>query len=267
MDLVADLAYPLPVRVIAELLGVPPEDHDTFRDRTRDLVGAFDPARGPGAAERGSSAIEGFVSYFTELIAARRARPADDLLSALLAARDAGAQLSEREILANVIFLFVAGHETTVGLIGNGVLALLRNPDQLVRLRRTPSLAEAAVEELLRYDSPEQTIFWTVAEDVTWESRRFEPGGEVLILVGAVNRDPARFPDPDRLDLARADNRHLAFSHGTHYCLGAPLARAQGQIAVTELLRRFPDLALAGEPEWQSTFFIRSLRSLPVVLR
>ena len=267
MDLISELAYPLPVRVIAELLGVPFEDRDAFRVWSRDLVGAFDPARGPGAAERGSSAIEAFIGYFEELIDERRAQPADDLLSALLAARDAGAQLSEREILANIIFLFVAGHETTVGLIGNGVLALLRHPDQLVRLRENPSLAEAAVEELLRYDSPEQTIFWTVAEPVTWEGRRFEPGREVLILVGAANRDPARFREPDRLDLGRTDNRHLAFSHGRHFCLGAPLARAQGQIALTTLLRRFPDLALAEEPEWQSTFFIRSLRSLPVVLR
>jgi cytochrome P450 len=267
MDLIADLAYPLPVRVIAELLGVPLQDREAFRDWSRDLVGAFDPARGPGAAERGSAAIEAFIGYFTELIAQRRARPADDLLSALVAARDAGEQLSDREILANVIFLFVAGHETTVGLIGNGVLALSRNPDQLARLREDPNLAESAVEELLRYDSPQQTIFWTVAEPVTWEERPFEPGQEVLILVGAVNRDPARFAEPDRLDVGRTDNRHLAFSHGRHFCLGAPLARAQGQIAIDALLRRFPDLRLAGEPEWESTFFIRRLRSLPVVLR
>ena len=267
MDLIADFAYPLPVRVIAELLGVPLEDRHVFRDWSRDLVGAFDPARGPGAAERGSSAIEAFMGYFTELIAERRARPADDLLSALLAARDGGGLLSEGEILANVIFLFVAGHETTVGLIGNGVLALIRNPDQLVRLRNDPSLAGTAVEELLRYDSPEQTIFWTVAEDVRWEGRLFEPGREILILVGAVNRDPARFPDPDLLDVARTDNRHLAFSHGPHFYLGAPLARPQRQIAVTTLLRRFPGLALAGEPEWQRTFFIRSLQSLPLMLR
>jgi cytochrome P450 len=144
---------------------------------------------------------------------------------------------------------------------------LSRNPDQLARLREDPNLAESAVEELLRYDSPQQTIFWTVAEPVTWEERPFEPGQEVLILVGAVNRDPARFAEPDRLDVGRTDNRHLAFSHGRHFCLGAPLARAQGQIAIDALLRRFPDLRLAGEPERESTFFIRRLRSLPVVLR
>jgi cytochrome P450 len=267
LDVVADLAYPLPVSVIAALLGVPLEDRHAFREWSRDLLGAFDPARGSGAAEKGNRAIDSFRAYFAELVAERRAQPRDDLLSRLVAARDEDDVLSENEVLANVIFLFVAGHETTVGLIGNGLLALLRNRAELVRLREDPSLAKSAVEELLRYDSPEQTIFWTVDEEVVWEGRRFEPGQEVLILVGAVNRDPARFSDPDRLDLARADNRHLAFSHGSHYCLGAPLARAQGEIAIAALLRRFPELRLAGAPQWQPTFFIRSLRSLPVAAR
>jgi pimeloyl-[acyl-carrier protein] synthase len=267
LDLIPDLAYPLPVRVIAELLGVPLADRDTVREWSRDLVGAFDPARGPDAAERGNRAIESFMSYFSDVIVERRARPRDDLLSNLIAAQDAGEQLSDRELLANVIFLFVAGHETTVGLIGNGVLALLRHPDQLARLRDEAGLAASAVEELLRYDSPEQTIFWTVTENLEWGGKSIEPGQEVLILVGAVNRDAAQFPEPDRLDVARADNRHLAFSHGIHYCLGAPLARAQAQIAIPALIQRFPDMTLAGEPEWQRTFFIRELRSLPVSLR
>jgi pimeloyl-[acyl-carrier protein] synthase len=266
-DLIADLAYPLPVRVIAELLGVPIADHDSFRQWSRDLVGAFDPARGPDAARLGNAAIERFMSYFRELIAERRARPRDDLLSALIGARDAGERLSEQELLANVIFLFVAGHETTVGLIGNGTLALLRHPDQIAKLRHDPELASSAVEELLRYDSPEQTIFWTVTEDVTWGGKLIRPGEEALIMVGAVNRDPERFADPDRLDLTRADNRHLAFSHGIHFCLGAPLARAQAQIAIPGLLRRFPELAVADEPVWQATMFIRGLRSLPVTLK
>lgn len=185
MDVIADLAYPLPVSVISELLGLPHEERDMFRAWSRDLVGAFDPARGPHAVERGNSAIAAFVSYFSEVIGERRARPRDDLLSALIAARDSGDRLSEEELLANVIFLFVAGHETTVGLIGNGVLALLRHRDQLVRLRDDPALASTAVEELLRYDSPQQTIFWTVTEDVTWDGKLIEPGQEVLILVGA----------------------------------------------------------------------------------
>ena len=265
-DLIPALAYPLPVSVIAELLGVPPADHDTFRQWSRDLVGAFDPARGPDALDLGNSAIESFLTYFRELVAERRARPRDDLLSALIAARDERERLSERELLANVIFLFVAGHETTVGLIGNGTLALLRHPDQLAKLRHDPALSPGAVEELLRYDSPQQTIFWTVTEDVTWAGKLIEPGQEVLIMVGAVNRDPERFADPDGLDIARTDNRHLAFSHGMHFCLGAPLARAQAQIAIPALVARFPDLALASEPEWHQTMFIRGLRALPVTL-
>jgi hypothetical protein len=264
MDVIADLAYPLPVRVISQLLGLPREDFDMFRAWSRDLVGAFDPARGPDAVERGNSAIAAFMGYFSDLVAERRARPRDDLLSALITARDAGDALSEDELLANVIFLFVAGHETTVGLIGNGVLALLRHRDQLVKLRDDPALAASAVEELLRYDSPQQTIFWTVTEDVVWDGKRIEPGQEVLILVGAVNRDPERFPDPDRLDVTRSDNRHLAFSHGIHYCLGAPLARAQGHVAIPALISRFREVTLAAEPDWQHTFFIRGLRSLPV---
>jgi pimeloyl-[acyl-carrier protein] synthase len=264
VDLVPELAYPLPVRVIAELLGVPLADRAMFRGWSSDLVGAFDPARGPGAVERGNSAIEAFLGYFSDLIQERRASPGDDLLSALIEARDAGDRLTEHELLANVVFLFVAGYETTVGLIGNGVLALLRNPDQLAKLREDPGVTTSAVEELLRYDSPQQTIFWTVAEDVTWDDKRIRPGQEVLILVGAANRDPARFPQPDRLDVCRNDNRHLAFSHGVHFCLGAPLARAEAQIAIPSLLRRFPGLALADEPEWQPTFFIRALKSLSV---
>jgi cytochrome P450 len=267
MDLIPDLAYPLPVRVIAELLGVPLRDRDTVREWSRDLVGAFDPARGPDAAESGNRAIEAFMSYFSEVIEERRARPRDDLLSQLIAARDAGEHLSDRELLANVVFLFVAGHETTVGLIGNGVLALLRHPDQLARLREDAGLAASAVEELLRYDSPQQTIFWTITENVEWGGKSILPGQEVLILVGAVNRDAAQFPEPDQLDVTRANNRHLAFSHGIHYCLGAPLARAQAHIAIPALIQRFPDLTLAAEPEWQKTFFIRELKSLPLLLR
>jgi cytochrome P450 len=181
----------------------------------------------------------------------------------MITAQEAGEGLSESELLANAIFLFVAGHETTIGLLGNGILALLRYPDQLARLRDDAALAESAVEELLRYDGSQQTIFFTVAEEVAWGDRLIKPGETVLIMVGAVNRDPARFSDPDRLDIARADNRHLAFSHGIHYCLGAPLARAQAQIAIPALFQRFPDLALAGEPTWQKTMFIRGLKSLP----
>lgn len=263
IELIAEFAYPLPVMVIAELLGVPTEDRDDFRQWSRDLAGAFDPARDADARQRGQDAIAWYMDFFRKLINERRTRPRNDLISAMIAAQEAGEGLSESELLANAIFLFVAGHETTIGLLGNGILALIRAPDELARLRDDPTLVESAVEELLRYDSSQQTIFFTVAEEVSWGDRLIRPGETVLIMVGAVNRDPARFPDPDRLDLARTDNRHLTFSHGIRYCLGAPLARAQAQIAIPALFRRFPDLALAGEPTWQETMFIRGLKSMP----
>lgn len=267
MELIDDVAHPLPILVIMEMLGVPMEDRGQLREWGQDLIATFDPfQRDEETQERGNTAIANFMEYFRGLIERRRSQPTDDLLSSMISVQDEGEKLSDRELLANAIFLFVAGHETTTGLIGNGVLALLLNQDQREKLYADPSLIDGAVEELLRYDSSQQTIFFTVSESINWAGQEIKPGELVLIMVGSVNRDPDRFSDPDSLDITRSDNRHLAFSHGIHYCLGAPLARAHAQIAIPALFQRFPDLSLAGTPKWQETIFIRGLSDLPLSL-
>jgi cytochrome P450 len=187
------------------------------------------------------------------------------MLSALIAAEEAGDKLDEDELLATCILLLVAGHETTVNLIGNGTLALLRHPEQLRRLREDPALIGSAVEELLRYDGPVQRTARIPSEDITIGGRTIPKGDMVMPFLGAANRDPAQFPDPDRLDITRTDNRHIAFGMGIHFCLGAPLARMEGQIAINTLLRRLPKLALAGQrPEHRQSLTLRGLVSLPV---
>jgi cytochrome P450 len=267
MDVIADLAYPLPVVIICELLGVPAADHVRFQQWSRELAGSIDPQplRTPEQEERIHTAAEAFVEYFHELIDRRRRDPADDLLSALIAAEEAGDRLSEPELLATALFLLIAGHETTVNLIGNGTLALLRHPDQLDRLRADPSLDRNAVEELLRFDSPVM-----ITQRITLEE--YEVGGttiparqQIIPLLGAANRDPQAFPEPDRLDLGREGaGRHLAFGGGHHFCLGAALARLEGQIAIGTLVRRFPRLEPAGEPVRRETFTLHGLERLPV---
>jgi cytochrome P450 len=269
MDVVADLAYPLPVVIICELMGVPAADHVTFQQWSHDLAGAIDPQplRTPEQEERIRAAAEAFVEYFSELIERRRNDPADDLLSALIAAEEEGDRLDESELLATALFTLVAGHETTVNLIGNGTLALLRHRDQLDRLRADPSLDRNAVEELLRFDSPVM-----ITQRITLDE--YEIGGttiparqQIIPLLGAANRDPEAFPDPDRLDLGRdGAGRHLAFGGGHHFCLGAALARLEGQIAIGALVRRFPRIEQAGEPTRRATFTLRGLESLPVAV-
>ena len=205
------------------------------------------------------------AEYFRGLIAERRASPRGDLLSALIAAEEAGDKLSEEELLATCILLLVAGHETTVNLIGNGTLALLRHPAELRRLREHPEIIGSAVEELLRYDGPVQRTARIPSADVTIAGRKISKGELVLPFIGAADRDPAQFADPDRLDLTRADNRHVAFGWGIHFCLGAPLARVEGQIAISALVRRLPKLALATEkPEYRQSLTLRGLKALPV---
>jgi cytochrome P450 len=200
-----------------------------------------------------------------DLIARRRAAPRADLLSALIAAEEAGDKLSENELLAMCILLLVAGHETTVNLIGNGTLALLRHPEQLRLLREQPTLIATAVEELLRYDGPVQRTARTANEDVTLRGRTIPAGSIVMPFIGAADRDPAQFRDPERLDVTRTENRHIAFGLGIHFCLGAPLARVEGQIAINTLLKRLPNLALAVEhPEFRQSLTLRGLTALPV---
>ena len=267
MEVVEDLAYPLPVRVITEMLGVPLEDHDTFKGWSRELAGALDPdfATPDDVAQRRESAASAFVEYFKGLIAERRRAPRDDLLSALIAAEDEGNKLSEKELLSTLILLLVAGHETTVNLIANGVLALCRHPDQLRRLREDPKLVRSCVEEVLRYDPPVQFTARVALEDMEFDGAVVEKGEQAVVLVAAANRDPEQFENPDVFDVGRQDNRHLSFGLGAHFCLGAPLARVEAQVALEALATRVDDLTLAVEqPEYKTNIVLRGLASLPV---
>ena len=268
MDLIEEFAYPLPVIVICEMLGVPIADHERFKGWGLDIARGLDSVLLPPDSpvrERALAARGGLAAYFRELIAERRTSPRDDLLSALIAAEEAGDSLSEEELLSTCILLLIAGHETTVNLIGNGTLALLRHPDQLRRLRETPALITTAVEELLRFDGPVQRTARVPNADITVGGRTIKEGELVMPFLAAADRDPAQFPDPDRLDLGRTENRHIAFGWGIHFCLGAPLARVEGQIAINTLVQRFPKLALAtAAPEYRPSLTLRGLARLPV---
>ncbi|MGH3105875.1 MAG: cytochrome P450 family protein [Rubrobacteraceae bacterium] len=266
MDLIDDYAFPLPITVIAELLGVPAEDRNNFREWS-------DAAVSGNASQEYMEEIliphmQAFTDYLRALFEEKRANPGDDLVSALVRAEEAGDRLSEDELLGMVFLLLVAGHETTVNLIGNGVLALLQHPDQLRKLKEDPSLIKPAVEELLRYDGPVETSTERFArEDVEIGGQVIPRGEMVLVVLAAADHDPERFSDPDELDITRTDNRHLAFGKGIHHCLGAPLARMEGQIAISTLLRRMPNLRLKGAPEslsWRPGMILRGLRGLPV---
>lgn len=265
-DLIEEFAVPLPIQVICELLGVPASDRPRFREWTAVLTV---PALTVQARERRREAARAFNGYLVEVIAERRAHPEDDLISGLIAARDGDAALTESELLGGIALLLIAGHETTVNLIGNGVFALLRAPDQLRLLRERPELLPSAIEELLRYDGPVERASQRIAlEDMEIAGTPIPKGAWVHVSLGAANRDPAVFEDPARLHVTRAPKRHVAFGHGLHFCLGAPLARLEGQIAIGSLLSRFPDLALAlpaAEYRYHRTgSIVRGLVSLPV---
>jgi pimeloyl-[acyl-carrier protein] synthase len=268
MDLVEEFAYPLPVRVICEMLGVSVKDHERFKAWGLDIARGLDAIMLPPDSEVGQRSVSGrraLADYLRGLIAERRAAPRDDMLSALIAAEEAGDKLNEEELLATCILLLVAGHETTVNLIGNGTLALLRHPDQLRKLRENPGLIGTAVEELLRFDGPVQRTARIPSEDITIGGQTIGKGEMVMPFLGAADRDPTQFPDPDRLDITRADNRHIAFGMGIHFCLGAPLARMEGQIAINTLLARLPKLALATDrPQFRQSLTLRGLQALPL---
>jgi pimeloyl-[acyl-carrier protein] synthase len=265
MDVVEDLAYPLPVTVICELFGVPEADWDQFRAWSRELVRLLDPLVAEDAMERAWQARLALRGYLQEMIAERRAHPGGDLLTALIVAEDEGHQLSEAELVSMCVLLLVAGHETTVNLIANGTLALLRDPAALASLRADPRLAASAVEEFLRYDSPVQFTSRHALADLEIGGCRVRAGETVLAVLGAANRDPVQFPDPDRLDLARTPNRHVAFGGGIHFCLGAPLARMEARIAISALLARLPGLEPGPRPPVRrDTVTLRGLASLPV---
>ena len=268
MDVMEDLAYPLPVTVICEMLGVPVGDHASIRGWSADIARSLDAIGLPSdqsIVERGRIARRQLADYFRALVPERRARPQPDLLSGLLAAEEQGDKLTEPEVIAMCLLLFIAGHETTVNLIGNGLLALLRHPEQLARVQADPALVPNAVEELLRYDSPVQRTARITTEEVDLAGHHIAKGAMVVVALGAANRDPAQFADPDRLDVTRRDVRHVSFGFGIHFCLGAPLARVEGQIALGALLRRAPGLTL-DEPtlEWRESSVLRGLKRLRV---
>ncbi|MBX9582054.1 MAG: cytochrome P450 [Gemmataceae bacterium] len=265
MDVIDEYAFPLPITVIAEMLGIPAADRDRFRAWSHAILAALPPMpAGPAAG----AAADGLREFLEGRFEERRRAPADDLITGLLQAEEAGDRLSKEELQGMAYLLLVAGYETTANLIGNGTHALLVNPDQLAKLRADPALLPSAVEELVRFSPPGTTsTLRYAAEDVAVGGAVIPKGEMVIAVIAAANRDPARFPSPDTLDITRADNKHLSFGHGIHYCLGAPLARLEGEIALGTLLRRMPDLRLGVAPEavtWRPHIVLRGLAKLPV---
>ena len=266
MDVIEDLAAPLPAIVTAEMLGLPMRDHGLLKKWSADfaeMLGNFQ--HNPDRAARVLKSTEEMVAYFRHAVREQRANPRDGLVSALLAAEIDGDRFTEDEVIANVIVTMVGGQETTTNLIGNGIVTLLRNPDAMARLREDPALITSAVEELLRYESPSQHTARLAPDDVVLGGKLIKKRQAVIAVMAAGNRDAERFADPDRLDLARTDNRHLAFGWAAHFCFGAPLARIEGQIAFATMLRRLPNLRLeAGPLVWRENLGLRGLTALPV---
>ena len=264
-DLMEAVANPLPVIVIAEMLGVPPEDRAQFRQWSNRRARLLEPTLGAREREAGRAAGEALHAYFLSIIEARGAEPRDDIISALVHAEEAGDSLSEREMVNMLRLLLVAGNETTTNLIGNGMLALLRHPEQLQALRDDPDRIPAAVEELLRFDSPVQADFRGALEDCDVNGFPVRRGDHVVALIGAANHDPAVFDHPERLDFDRSEGSHISFGRGIHHCLGAPLARLEGRIALEMLLERYSSMRLLRErPAFRNSIVLRGLRSLPI---
>ncbi|PJE19861.1 MAG: cytochrome [Mycobacterium sp.] len=263
-DLIHDVAEPLPAIVIAELLGVPAEDHRQFRQWSSAMINGFGSPNAEARATSAAAARQVF-DYLADVIAARRRTPREDLISAMIAAQEERDALTDAELLATGNLLLLAGHETTTNLIGNGSLALLREPDQWNRLCEEPALLPTAIEELLRYDGPVQATVRVALEDVAIDDQVISEGSLVLVNIGSANHDPETFEDPDQLDLARAPNPHLAFGFGTHFCLGAPLARLEARLAFDALTKRFPRLSLVDDrPVYRTNPVLRGLTSLNV---
>ena len=264
-DLMEAVAKPLPVIVIAEMLGIPPEDRAQFAVWSDQRARILEPTLSPDERETADAAMRSLDEYLMPIISARRVDPKDDIISALAQAEEEGDKLTEREVLIMLRLLLVAGNETTTNLIGNGVLALLRHPDQLAALREDPALIPSAVEELLRFDSPVQVDVRSVLDDCEVNGFRVRRGDNVVTLLGAANRDPDRFEAPDRLDVRRGDQNHLSFGRGIHHCLGAPLARLEGRVVLQALIDRFSSLRLLEDrPAFRSSVALRGLLALPV---
>ncbi len=267
MEVVRDLAHPLPVIAIAELLGVPAADRSRFRAWSAELVQLLDPFQGRGGARPMIQATHELFDYFRPLLAQRRAEPGDDLLSAMISAEQDGQTLDEVDLLALSSLLLVAGHETTSNLIANAVLLLLRFPDERKRLQDDPSLLPSAVDECLRYESPIQLTDRAVKADCELAGQPLRRNQMVAVVLAAANRDPAHFPDPERFDVGRADNHHLAFGQGHHFCLGSQLAKLEAEVALGALLRRFPDFSGDSEPPaWRRSMIVRGPEAVPVKL-
>jgi cytochrome P450 len=269
VEYISAFAYPLPALVIMELLKMPRERLDDFKRWSDELVlfvgGALVTEEKYARAERATTEM---VEFFREIIDERRATPGDDLISALIAAEEDGDKLSEDEMIANCILLLFAGHETTKNLLANGLLHLIRNPDEAVRWRNDPKLTESAVEEMLRIEGPTGAMVRVALEDVELHGRKIKTGQRVYIMQHAANRDARVFPDPDRFDIGRQDNRQMTFGHGIHFCIGAPLARLEAQIAFPRLLAAFSSIELdVDEPDWLDSIIFRGMRTMPLKLR
>jgi pimeloyl-[acyl-carrier protein] synthase len=266
MDIIAEFAEPLPAIVTAEMLGVPIRDHRQLKDWTAvfaEMLGNFQ--HNPDHVPKVLRALEEMLEYFRERVRELRAHPREGLINSLLTAEINGDRLTEEEVIANSIVTMVGGQETTTNLIGNGLLTLLSYPAEMQRLRDDPGLIPSAVEELLRYESPSQHTARLARTDVELGGRKIRKRDAVIAVMGAANRDPERFPDPDRLDFARTDNRHLAFGWAAHFCFGAALARIEGQVSFSTILRRMPELALQQAPlQWRTNLGLRGLVALPV---
>jgi pimeloyl-[acyl-carrier protein] synthase len=294
VDVIRDLAYPLPVMVIAELLGLPADDRERFKQWSDDLFAILGTVRQKPLhlLERAAQSLNELTAYVRDLSSKRRESPQDDLLTALLSVteddmacphphalpapdaagelvreRQASSTLTEEELVSNINILLSTGHETTTHLLGNGLLALLHYPEQMQKLQSQPALLDSAIEEMLRYDNPVQITYRSALEDVEMKGKRIRKGDLVNSILGSANRDPKRFSDPDRFDITRNEGRHLGFGLGIHFCIGAPLVRLEAEIVFDTLLRRFPQIHLATETlEWQEHPIFRGLKSLPVHL-
>lgn len=266
MDAIHDLAHPLPILVISQMLGLPAEERGRFKQWSDDLFAILGSVpHAPESMERASRSLAELTDYLTTLSHSRRQQPQNDLISALVGVVEKGQRLTQEELIANVTILLSAGHETTSNLIGNGLLALLRNPDQMQKLRDHPKLVPSAVEEMMRYDNPVQIAYRSAAEDIEIGGKYMRKGQLVNSVLAAGNRDPERFSEPDQFDISRDEGRQLGFGLGIHFCIGAPLVRLEAQIAFSTILRRFPELHLATENlEWQEHPIFRGVKSLPL---
>jgi pimeloyl-[acyl-carrier protein] synthase len=268
LDVIGDLAYPLPALVICQLLGIPIEDRQTLRAWSRDLSAALDYMITPEVLERANRAAQASTDYLTQLVAERRRRPQQDLISMMIQAEDDGARLSETEIVSTCMLLFGAGHETTTSVIGTSVLALLQNPEQLRLLLRTPALLPRAFDEFVRYDCPIHMAGRVTCERVQVGDHTIDPGEIIVIILAAANHDPERFSEPDRLDIERSDNTPLSFGGGLRYCLGSALAKVETQAALHAMLSRCRDMRLTTATlQWRETVVFRGLESLPITFR